>query len=214
MSIVDNLAITQKRIGLTGNIASGKSTIAKYIADNRNFKILNADNYSKEILNNRREIYEKVITYFGNEIIDKSSSSEKINFKFLKKIIFNNENERKWIESVLHPLIKIKMIEDCIKYKNDKVLILEIPLLFEAKFESICTEIWLIKCSKENQIQRLIDRDKISRDEAEKIINIQSNNIKKEEKSQKIFENNYQNREKLFEKINELIYSANFSAIS
>ena len=70
MSIIDNLAITQKRIGLTGNIASGKSTIAKYIADNRNFKILNADNYSKEILNNRCEVYEKVITYFGNEIID------------------------------------------------------------------------------------------------------------------------------------------------
>ena len=106
------------------------------------------------------------------------------------------------------------MIEDCIQYKKDKVLILEIPLLFEAKFDSIGTEIWLIKCSKENQIQRLIDRDKISRDEAEKIINIQSNNIKKEEKSQKIFENNDQNREKLFEKINELIYSANFSAIS
>ncbi len=85
MSITDNLSITQKRIGLTGNIASGKSTIAKYIADSRNFKILNADNYSKEILNNRRETYEKVITYFGNEIIDQSSSGERINFKFLKK---------------------------------------------------------------------------------------------------------------------------------
>ena len=58
---------------------------------------------------------------------------------------------------------------------------------------------------KENQIQRLIDRDQISRDEAEKIINIQANNIKKEEKSQKIFENNDQNSEKLFKKINEII---------
>jgi len=205
MSIIDNLSITQKRIGLTGNIASGKSMIAKYIADSKNFKILNADNYSREILNNRGETYEKVINYFGNEILDQSSSSEQINLKILKKIIFNNENKRKWIENILHPLIKIKMIEDCIKFRNDKVLILEIPLLFEAKFESICTEIWLIKCSKENQIQRLINRDKISRDEAKKIINIQSNNINKEEKSQKIFENNYQNREKLFKKINEII---------
>ncbi len=85
MSITDNLSITQKRIGLTGNIASGKSTIAKYIADSRNFKILNADNYSKEILNNRGDTHKKVITYFGNEIIDQFSSSERINFKFLKK---------------------------------------------------------------------------------------------------------------------------------
>ena len=205
MSITDNLSITQKRIGLTGNIAAGKSTIAKYIAESKNLKVLNADNYSKEILNNRRETYEKVITYFGNEILDQFSSSKRINFKILKKIIFNNQNKRKWIESILHPLIKIKMIEDCIKYQNDKVLILEIPLLFEAKFELICTEIWLIRCSRENQIQRLLDRDKISRGEAEKIINIQSNNINKEEKSQKIFENNYQDTEKLFKKISEII---------
>ena len=146
MSITDNLSITQKRIGLTGNIASGKSTIAKYIADTKNFRILNADNYSKEILNNRRETYEKVITYFGNEILDQSSSSERINFKFLKKIIFNNENKRRWIESILHPLIKMQMIKDCIKYKKDRVLILEIPLLFEAKFESLSFSIFLIKC--------------------------------------------------------------------
>ncbi len=84
MSITDNLSITQKRIGLTGNIASGKSTIAKYIADSKNLKILNADNYTKEILNNRCETYEKVKTYFGNEILDQSLSSERINFKFLK----------------------------------------------------------------------------------------------------------------------------------
>ncbi len=205
MSIVDNLSITQKRIGLTGNIASGKSTIAKYIADSKNLKILNADNYSKKFLNSGTETYEKIINYFGDEILDQSCSNKKINFKFLKKIIFDNENKREWIENILHPLIKRKMVEDCIKYKNDKVLILEIPLLFEAKFESICTEIWLIKCSKENQIKRLIDRDKISHDEALKIIKAQSNNIRKEEKSQKIFENNDQDKEQLFKKINELI---------
>ena len=214
MSIKDNLSITQKRIGLTGNIASGKSTIAKYIADSENLKILNADNYSKEILSNDYNVYEKIINYFGNEILDNSSKKESINFKSLKRIIFNNKDKRKWIENLLHPLIKRKMVEDCIRYKNDKILILEIPLLFEAKFEAICTEIWLIKCSRENQIKRLIDRDKICRDEAEKIMNIQVNNIKKEEKSQKIFENNDKDIEKLLKKINELIYSANFSVIS
>ena len=205
MSIKDNLSVSQKRIGLTGNIASGKSTIAKYIADKKKFKVLNADNYSKSILNTQSEIYQKIVNYFGNEILDQSSASERINFKFLRKIIFNNDNRRKWIENILHPLIKRKMIEDCIKYKNNKVLILEIPLLFEAKFESICTEIWLIKCSRENQIQRLINRDKISREEAERIINIQSNNIKKEEKSKIILENNENDKVELFRKINKLI---------
>tara|TARA_Y100000589_G_scaffold48365_1_gene40415 strand:- start:61 stop:678 length:618 start_codon:yes stop_codon:yes gene_type:complete len=205
MSFKDNLSITQKRIGITGNIASGKSTIAKYIADTKNFKVLNADNYSKKILNSRSETYDEIINYFGNEILDKSSTGKRINFKSLKKIIFNNAYQRKWIENILHPLIKTKMVEDCIRYKNHKILILEIPLLFEAKFESLCTEIWLIKCSRENQIQRLIKRDKISREEANSIINIQSNNIKKEEKSHIILENNDQDKLELFKKINALI---------
>jgi len=205
MSYKDNLPDTQKRIGLTGNIASGKSTIAEYIANTKNLKVLNADNYSKKFLNSRSETYEKIINYFGNDIVDQSSTSERINFKSLKKIIFNNERKKKWIENTLHPLIKRKMIEDCKKYKDNKLLILEIPLLFEAKFESLCTEIWLIKCSRENQIQRLINRDKISREDAEKIINIQSNSIKKEEKSQIILENNEQDKIELFKKIDELI---------
>ena len=205
MSFKDNLPDTQKRIGLTGNIASGKSTIAEYIANTKNLKVLNADNYSKKFLNSRSETYEKIINYFGNDIVDQSSTSERINFKSLKKIIFNNERKKKWIENTLHPLIKRKMIEDCKKYKDNKLLILEIPLLFEAKFESLCTEIWLIKCSRENQIQRLINRDKISREDAEKIINIQSNSIKKEEKSQIILENNEQDKLELFKKIDELI---------
>ena len=205
MSTTDNLSITQKRIGLTGNIASGKSTIARYIADSKNLKILNADNYSKEILNNRSETYKKIINYFGNEILDQSSKGERINFKSLKKIIFNNEYKRKWIEKILHPLIKQKMVEDCIRYKNHKLLILEIPLLFEAKFESLCTEIWLIKCSRENQIERLINRDKISREEAERIINIQSNDIKKDERSNIVLENNEQDKLELLKKIKQLI---------
>ena len=54
------------------------------------------------------------------------------------------------------------MIEKCRQYKNNQTLVLVIPLLFEAKFEDICTEIWLIKCPKELQKKRLIARDKIS----------------------------------------------------
>jgi len=65
------------------------------------------------------------------------------------------------------------MIEKCSQYKNNETIVLVIPLLFEAKFEDICTEIWLVKCPKELQKKRLIIRDKISEKEANELINFQ-----------------------------------------
>ena len=65
------------------------------------------------------------------------------------------------------------MIEECCRYKNTQTLVLVIPLLFEAKFEDICTEIWLVKCPRETQKNRLMTRDKISEKEAKDSINLQ-----------------------------------------
>ena len=65
------------------------------------------------------------------------------------------------------------MIEECSQYKNHQTIVLVIPLLFEAKFEDICTEIWLVKCPEEIQKNRLITRDKISEKEAYELINFQ-----------------------------------------
>ena len=66
---------------------------------------------------------------------------------------------------------------------NDKCLVLEIPLLFEANFTDLCTEIWFIKCSKNTQLKRVMNRDKISEEEARRIIDSQSNDIDKEKLS-------------------------------
>jgi len=112
--------------------------------------------------------------FLRNEIIDNTNNSEKaINRKLLRKIIFKHSDSKKWIEKLLHPLIKEKMIKECSQYRNNQTIVLVIPLLFEAKFEDICTEIWLVKCPKELQKTRLIKRDKISEKEAYELINFQ-----------------------------------------
>ena len=151
-----NLPKTQRRIGLTGGIATGKSTIAKYIKDFKNIEILDADIFSKELLVRGTKSYEKIIEHFSDEITEKYKSSKEINTKKLKTIIFNNQSERLWLEELLHPLIREKMINKCYELKNKKILLLVIPLLFEAKFNDLCTEIWLVKCSKKRQIKRLM----------------------------------------------------------
>ena len=173
MSIHPKLNNKQRRIGLTGGIASGKSTIAKYIKEYIDIPILDADQYSKDLIKPKSNCYEKVVTYFGPQIVDQHSSENKINRVLLKKIIFENSIHRKWIQNLLHPLIKEKMIKKCNQFEKNKILLLVIPLLFEAKFTDICTEIWLVKCPKEVQKKRLMKRNIISENEAEKIINLQ-----------------------------------------
>ena len=175
MSIQPTLINNQRRIGLTGGIASGKSTIANYIKKNKDIPILDADHYSKELIKPHSNEYKAILAYFGNQIIDNFSSEKEINKELLKKIIFDNSQHRRWINNLLHPLIKEKMIKKCNEFEKNKTLLLVIPLLFEAKFTDLCTEIWLVKCPKKIQKKRLIKRNKISETEAEKIINIQLN---------------------------------------
>ena len=189
MSIQPKLKNQQRRIGLTGGIASGKSTIANYIKKYRDIPILDADQYSKELIKPKGNCYKKVVAYFGPQIVDEYSSVNEINRALLKKIIFENSIHRKWIQNLLHPLIKEKMIEKCNQFEKNKILLLVIPLLFEAKFTDLCTEIWLVKCPRELQKKRLMKRDKISNNEAEKIINLQLNFEDKSKFSDVILDN-------------------------
>ena len=174
MDILHKLKNNQRRIGLTGGIASGKSTITNYIRKHKNIPILDADNLSRELIKPNTYGYKKILDYFGNKIIDnKNNKKQEINRKLLRNIIFKNSKSKEWLEKLLHPLIKEKMIEECLHYKNNKTIVLVIPLLFEANFEDICTEIWLVKCPSELQRKRLVSRDEISEKEAYKIINFQ-----------------------------------------
>ena len=190
MDILQKSKNNQRRIGLTGGIASGKTTITNYIRKHKNIPILDADNLSRELIKPNTYGYRKILDYFGNKIIDNKNNSERaINRKLLRKIIFKNSESKEWIEKLLHPLIKEKMIEECSQYKNNQTIVLVIPLLFEAKFEDICTEIWLVKCPKELQKKRLIARDKISEKEACDYINHQLSFEEKKKFSDIILDN-------------------------
>ena len=185
----EKLINNQRRIGLTGGIATGKTTISNYIRQYKRIPIVDSDNLSKELIKPNTDGYKKIIDHFGTKIIDNLSSEKIINRKLLREIIFRDEKQREWIQNYLHPLIKEKIIEKCYQYKNSRIVLLEIPLLFEAKFTDICTEIWLVKCPREIQVKRLIERDKIREDEASRIINIQLNFETKSKLSDIILDN-------------------------
>ncbi len=204
MNIPQKLISNQRRIGLTGGIASGKSTITEYIKTNKKIPILDADNLSRELIKPNTIGYKKILDNFGPQIIDKYSSEKQINRKLLKKIIFKDKKNREWINKLLHPLIKETMIKECNQYKDDKVILLVVPLLFEAKFEDLCTEIWLVKCTEEEQIKRLVKRDKISKQEADAILKLQMNFEAKTKLSDVILDNS-DKKKQWINKIKELI---------
>ena len=205
MNILQKSKNNQRRIGLTGGIASGKTTITNYIRKHKNIPILDADHISRELIKPNAYGYKKIIDYFGNKIVDHKNNSEKaINRKLLRNIIFKHSESKAWIEKLLHPLIKEKMIEECRQYKDTETLVLVIPLLFEAKFEDICTEIWLVKCPKELQKKRLIARDKISEKEACDYINDQLSFEEKKKFSDIILDNS-DNQNQWIKTIRELL---------
>ena len=201
--MISNPENKQKRIGITGGIASGKTTIAKYISSFKKIKVLNADEIAKQFLLSETKSYKEIIQHFGNRIIDFSSPTQEIQTKLLKEIIFANPTEKIWLENIIHPLVKEKMNNKCMQM-NDKCLILEIPLLFEANFTDLCTEIWFIKCSKNTQLKRVMNRDKISEEEAMRIIDSQSNDIDKEKLSDVVISSDEDNQT-WKTKINQLI---------
>ena len=205
MDILQKSKNNQRRIGLTGGIASGKTTITNYIRKNKNIPILDADDLSRELIKPNTYGYKKILDYFGNKIIDNKNNPERlINRKLLRNIIFKHSESKEWIEKLLHPLIKEKMIQECNQYKNNQTIILVIPLLFEAKFEDICTEIWLVKCPRELQKKRLIKRDKISEKEAYDSINLQLSFEEKRKFSDIILDNS-DNQNKWIKTIKELL---------
>lgn len=157
-------------IGLTGGIATGKSTVCK-ILKKLDIKVIDSDKIAHQVLNFdnvKKEIKEQ----FGETIIDNEGN---INKKKLGKAVFDDDKLRKQLETITHPKI-IELIDKKInKYQKDKeeIIVLDVPLLFETSLDKKVDETWVVYANKETQIKRLKKRDNFNRKDAIKRINAQ-----------------------------------------
>lgn len=176
-------------VGLTGGIASGKSTAINYI-QMRGYEVIDFDKISHDILNSK-EISEKLIKEFGKKIV----SNNKIDRKKLSNIVFSDKSSLIKLNEITHKIIFDKANEE-IQHKNkEKIIFLDIPLLFETKktfknFYSQIDEIWVISSNERVQTTRLMIRDKIDIEEATNKIKAQMNLKIKERMGDVIFYNN------------------------
>ena len=158
-------------IGLTGAIACGKSAIADEL---RNFgaKTLDIDKVTKELLQYGGSLYSSYVQRYGNIVVNEDGQ---LNKKLIADIIFNNESERLWVNSVAHPMLLNRARDFLTQCAADGefLAVLEVPLLFEAGWDNLVDEVWAVYISRKLQISRLMARDKITRQEAVTKINAQ-----------------------------------------
>lgn len=161
-----------KIIGLTGGIATGKSTVSKFLIDN-GYIVIDADTIARKVVEIDKPAYMEILHYFGKDILKEDNSIDR---KSLGKLIFSNEEMKIKLNSITHPYIFKEMMEELNKKcRDNKIIFLDIPLLFE-EYESILEldidfeEIWLVYSNETNQINRLMKRDNLDRDESIKRI--------------------------------------------
>ncbi|XP_050530364.1 bifunctional coenzyme A synthase-like [Daktulosphaira vitifoliae] len=159
-------------IGLTGGIASGKSSIANYLKDNGAF-IINADTQAHNLYNINQPAYKPVIDAFGLEILNEN---KEIDRKKLGAIVFSSKDELKKLNNIMWPLILEKINNVIQSTKNYDIFVIEAAVLLMANWQSHCHEIWVTIIPLDEAIARLQTRNNLSREEALKRINSQPSN--------------------------------------
>ena len=156
-------------IGLTGGIATGKTTVSRYLAEKYHLPILDADLYAREAVQLNSPILEAIYQRYGDELKLPDGS---LNRQALGAIIFTQPQEKAWLESQIHPYVRAKFVS-FLTTLTDPMIVLVIPLLFEAQMTDLVNEIWVVACEETIQIERLQARDGLSESEAIARINSQ-----------------------------------------
>ena len=156
------MAETRRIIGLTGGIATGKSTVTDYLQAHYPLFVLDADILAREAVQPRSPISNQIFQHFGTAIQTPAGTLDRVK---LAQIIFNQPAERQWLEAQIHPYVR-QHFEIALAQKRDRILVFSIPLLFEAQMTELVTEIWVVSCPLAMQISRLQQRNQLSREQA------------------------------------------------
>jgi len=152
----------QRRIGLTGGIASGKSSVGRLL-EARGWPVLDADHYARDALAPNTSAAKAVAERFGAVV----GNAADLDRTALGKIVFNNAEERRWLETLVHPVVRERFQQELERHSQAPVVVLMIPLLFETGLEALCSEVWLVDCEPRQQLERLMRRSGLNEADAQ-----------------------------------------------
>ncbi|WP_054693251.1 dephospho-CoA kinase [Syntrophomonas palmitatica] len=175
-------------IGLTGGIASGKSTITIALRE-LGAEIINADEISHRIIEPDQPAWQDIAASFGKEVLNEDLS---INRAALGAIVFSDPARLQELNHITHPRVmeRLRFELDAIRQKNpDAIVVMEIPLLYETHMDRLCNEVWVVWVDRETQIKRLMNRDQINYEDAVKRIDSQMPLDEKAARADRVIDN-------------------------
>lgn len=175
-------------IGLTGSIASGKSTISAMLKE-KGFPIIDADLVARIVVEPGTETLQAIEQEFGEEVMNEDGT---LNREALGQIIFHNPSKRKQLNELMHPAIRTEMLRqrDQLIQDGHATLIMDIPLLFESRLQHFVEKIIVVSVTEETQLQRLMERNSLSIEEAKARIHSQLPISEKEKGADAVIYNN------------------------
>ncbi|NOH47056.1 dephospho-CoA kinase [Vibrio rotiferianus] len=153
-------------IGLTGGIASGKTTVANLFKQQFKIDIVDADIVAREVVEPNTPGLNAIIEHFGTDIVHDDQTLDRAK---LRDRIFSHPEEKAWLNGLLHPMISEKMIEDLDQVTSDYALLV-VPLLVENKLDSLCDRVLVVDVEPQTQISRTVKRDNVSEEQAKAIL--------------------------------------------
>lgn len=175
-------------VGLTGGIASGKSTVAA-ILRRLGAEIINADELAREVVQPGREAWQEIVNDFGSAVLQEDQAIDR---RKLRDVIFNDPQARQKLEAIIHPRVralaekKIRAFEAA----GSAVVVYEVPLLFETQIHHWVRPVILVACDIETQKSRLQERDRLTESEAQRHIEAQMSLEEKRKLADYTIENN------------------------
>ncbi|MGR5236731.1 dephospho-CoA kinase [Vibrio alfacsensis] len=173
-------------IGLTGGIASGKTTVANLFKQQFHIDIVDADIVAREVVEPGTSGLNAIISHFGDNIVH---DDQTLNRAKLREKIFSNPEEKAWLNALLHPMIREKMMEDLEQVTSDYALLV-VPLLFENKLDSLCDRVLVVDVEPETQIARTVKRDNVSEEQARAILASQASRQQRLDLADDVVRNN------------------------
>ena len=191
-----------KIIGLTGGIASGKSTVTSLLRQH-NLPVLDADAIAWELAQPDRPLWQAYANRYGEKVL---LPNRQLNRQAVADIVFGRPEEKKWMDNMAHPIIKGEIQRQLAELEKtgEKWAVLDVPLLYEAGWDSMADQVWLVYVDREVQLQRLMARNDYSYQEALRRIQVQIPLDEKKKLAQVIIDNNGTHQQ-LVDKVRELL---------
>lgn len=186
-------------IGLTGGIASGKSTVSAYLAG-KGLAILDADKLVQDLQKQGGKLYQALLAHFGTNILGEDGNLDRPK---LAELIFSSPEQMAVSNQLQDGIIReaLKQKLDSLRTKQD-VVVLDIPLLFEKGYEDWCDQVWLVAVDEETQLNRLMARNGYTKEEAQKRIASQMSLAEKMKKADLVIDNR-KGLDTLYQKLEE-----------